>query len=246
MIAGVQQRMGDHPLETVALAAGVAYPIVRLVSKIPAPILMLGAGVALAGRGGSSGERTEEVEAVVVEETTVETTAPRRQPRVSAVVADAPDAAASQAPSGRGPGTTSAVARGTSTAADAARAQGEAVVEAIRRNPAMAAGVTVLIGGALAMMLPRSRAEERLYGRQSEEVRARARALASDGIESGRRVVEAARDEAAHQGLTPEGARRAIDDVGQRARDAVSDMADDASRTLATGGPDKTEASKSE
>ena len=54
-MSGVQQRMRDHPLETVALAAGAAYPIVRVVSKIPAPILLLGAGVAMAGRGGSKG-----------------------------------------------------------------------------------------------------------------------------------------------------------------------------------------------
>ena len=97
----------------------------------------------------------------------------------------------------------------------------------------------MLIGSALALMLPRSRAEERLYGRRSEEVRARARALASEGVESGRKVVEAAREEAAHQGLTPEGARRAIDDVGRRAREAVDDMADDAAGAIASGGADE-------
>lgn len=51
-VEGVLGRIEDHPLQTVALAAMVAYPVVRIVTKIPAPVLLLGAGVALAGRGG--------------------------------------------------------------------------------------------------------------------------------------------------------------------------------------------------
>ena len=199
------------------------------------------------GRGDSKGERAEDVETVVVEETADGTASRLREPRVSAVAADAPDpAAASSASAGRGSVGATGSAGGASGIENTAQAGGEAVVEAIRRHPGAAAGVSLLIGGALAMMLPRSRAEERLYGRQSEEVRERARALASDGIESGRRMVEAARDEADQQGLTSEGARRAIDDVGRRAREAVDDMADDAERALTSGGAGEAGAGKDE
>ena len=244
---GLGRLARDHPLETVALGAGAAYPIVRVALKIPAPILLLGAGVALAGRGGSKGERAEDVETVVVEETTDGTASRLREPRVSAVAADAPDpAATSSATAGRGAVRATGSAGRASGIEHTAQAGGEAVIETIRRHPGAAAGVSLLIGGALAMMLPRSRAEERLYGRQSEEVRERARALASDGIESGRRVVEAARDEADQQGLTSEGARRAIDDVGRRAREAVDDMADDAERALTSGGAGGAGAGKDE
>ena len=227
----------DHPLETVALAAGAAYPIVRTVLKIPAPILLLGAGVALAGRGGSKAERTEEVDtAVVAEPAAPLAAAPLREPRISDVAVDAPGAAAAPpAPVARGSGRAASPSDVASGARDTALAGADAVVETIRRYPEAAAGVSLLIGGALAMMLPRSRAEEQLYGRQSEEVRARARALASDGIEAGRKVLDAARDEAAEQGLDSEGARRAIDDVGRRAREAVDDMADDAAKAMTSG-----------
>ena len=50
VIKGAWRRVEEHPLQSVALAAGIAYPTVRIVTKIPAPILLLGAGVALVGR----------------------------------------------------------------------------------------------------------------------------------------------------------------------------------------------------
>lgn len=49
-----QSLIRDNPLRTVAIGAGVAYPVWRLVRGLPVPLLLLGAGVALSGRGGSS------------------------------------------------------------------------------------------------------------------------------------------------------------------------------------------------
>lgn len=275
-VSGLEQRLRDHPLETVAVAAGAAYPLVRLVSRIPVPILLMGAGVALAGRGGSADRRSDGGATVVEGEAyAVESAAPLREPRVSTLVGDetgiepdrgaearsrpplvetakeraarlaqgATDSAARLAQ-----GATQAYREGTGAVARAGRTGGETLAEAIQRRPAAAAGVSLLIGGALAMMLPRSRAEERLLGEASEEVRARARALASEGLESGRKVVEAVQAEAAHQGLTPEEARRAIGEVGARARKAVDDIAEDAGRAIGSGDADtsKTDTSKAE
>lgn len=44
----VERSARDNPLQAVAIAAGLAYPIFRLVSSIPVPILLVGAGLALA------------------------------------------------------------------------------------------------------------------------------------------------------------------------------------------------------
>ena len=230
-VDGVLRRVEDHPLQTVAIAAGVAYPVVRIVTKIPAPILLLGAGVALAGRGGRGpDERVEvvvasraEADAAPTEETGF------RQPKVSAVGA-----------SGTTPSSTpGAVARARANAdrrmADvgeravaAGRAGGERTIEAIRRNPAMAGGASLLIGAALAAMLPRTRAEERAFGEAAEDVREKARAAAAEGIEAGRRVLGAAAEEAERQNLTVEDAKGVVRDVAERARETIRDAGDEA------------------
>ena len=42
----LERRARENPLQTVAVAAGLAYPAWRLIANIPAPILLIGAGVA--------------------------------------------------------------------------------------------------------------------------------------------------------------------------------------------------------
>ncbi len=240
--AGVVQRVRDHPLEAVALGAGVAYPVLRIASKIPAPILLLGAGVALAGRGGAAkGRSGDRIDVTVVEEVEVAGTGAARGiasggPRVSTPVTAR--AGGSVGPAGGGAaerasagGRTSSdrIAAAGRSAAAAGRSGQDTVIEAIQRHPGAAAGLGLLIGGALAAMLPRSRAEDRAFGEAGEEARARARTLALDGIESARRVARAARDEAEDQDLTPEGARHVAEEVRSRARKGAGDMVEDVS-----------------
>src|SRR4051794_31151068 len=47
----------QHPLPTVAVAAGLAYPVWQFLINIPAPILLVGAGLALTQFGSSSRAR---------------------------------------------------------------------------------------------------------------------------------------------------------------------------------------------
>ena len=231
MTGGVRGRIEANPLQTVAIGAAAAYPLVRIVTKIPAPILLLGAGVALAGRGRSkSDERVD----VVVEEVIAEPAAGGatggdarapadvRQPRVSAVATG--DAGGATRPGSGVPPRGPSISR----AVEASRAGSESLTAAIRRNPLVAGGASLVVGAALAAMLPRSRAEGRLFGEASEEVRGRARELAATGARAGRRALEAAADEAERQDLTPEGARRAARDAAERVQDAVRDAAGEA------------------
>jgi Protein of unknown function (DUF3618) len=51
-IRNLERRARENPLQTVAVAAGLAYPAWRLLMHIPAPVLLVGAGLALAGKGG--------------------------------------------------------------------------------------------------------------------------------------------------------------------------------------------------
>jgi hypothetical protein len=53
LIHNLERRARENPLQTVAVAAGLAYPVWRLLINIPAPILLVGAGLALTKMGGS-------------------------------------------------------------------------------------------------------------------------------------------------------------------------------------------------
>lgn len=113
-------------------------------------------------------------------------------------------------------------------AVEAGRTGGETVVEGIQRNPAIAGGVSLLIGAALAAMLPRTRVEGRAFGKAAKDVRERAQSLAAEGIETGRRMIGAAADEAETQNLTGADGRNAIRDGADRVGGAIRDAADEA------------------
>ena len=51
LIHNIQRRAQENPLQTVAVAAGLAYPAWRFIINIPAPILLIGAGLALSHVG---------------------------------------------------------------------------------------------------------------------------------------------------------------------------------------------------
>ena len=47
LLQNLEMRARENPLQTAAIAAGLAYPIWRMISHIPAPVLLVGAGLAL-------------------------------------------------------------------------------------------------------------------------------------------------------------------------------------------------------
>ena len=153
--------------------------------------------------------------------------------KVSAAASDIADTASGLWESG-----TQAVAEARRQAVHGAAAAGDTVAQAardgvdevlgtIQQRPLVTAGVSLLIGGALAALLPRSRTEDRLMGETADEARARARAAARQASRSARRVAAAVREEAIDQDLTPQAARETATDVGRRVRKAAGDMAED-------------------
>ena len=60
ILRSLEQRARENPLQTAAIAAGAAYPLWRIVTSVPVPLLLIGAGLALTRRSnhvasGSSG-----------------------------------------------------------------------------------------------------------------------------------------------------------------------------------------------
>jgi membrane protein len=66
-IEGLEQRARDNPVQTMALAAGAAYPLWGLVSRIPVPLLVIGVGFALSRRPTSHEGRPREGDRSFVE-----------------------------------------------------------------------------------------------------------------------------------------------------------------------------------
>jgi ElaB/YqjD/DUF883 family membrane-anchored ribosome-binding protein len=54
LIHNLERRARENPLQAVAVAAGLAYPAWRFMINIPAPILLVGAGLALTQMGAST------------------------------------------------------------------------------------------------------------------------------------------------------------------------------------------------
>jgi ElaB/YqjD/DUF883 family membrane-anchored ribosome-binding protein len=284
----VERRARENPLQAVAIAAGLAYPAWRIVRSIPAPILLIGAGLALArpslragfGNGhegtGEPGlldqvrDRVEGATEAVKEKARqaadsvqqavsntkeqisgakeqISGTAERLQSAVSSRVASVRSGVAEAAG-----GTTDAVRDAgaqTSAALSAAREQAaqagrraqdsltraqDGLADAIERHPLVVGGIGLFIGAAIAAAIPASRAENRLLGDTSDELKNRARDLASQGYETAKaaadNVYEAGKRAAEEQGLTPGAVREALQDLGEKATTA---------HQRATGGGDE-------
>ena len=58
ILRNLENRARENPLQAAAVAAGVAYPLWRLVASIPVPILLIGAGLALTRRPGQTSAST--------------------------------------------------------------------------------------------------------------------------------------------------------------------------------------------
>jgi hypothetical protein len=254
LLVNLEHKAREHPLQTVALGAGLAYPVWQVVRSLPAPILLIGAGVALAGRGGRSGAASQRpsadrAEASFSEQGTVRGTP---QPRSNALgeagaavssgvaaVGETTSAAASRtaeaasrfaaaatdAVSSSPQAAHAAVSHAGTWAAEAGRAGAEDLAETVRRQPLLLGGLSILLGAALAACLPATRAESEAFGKASDEVKDRLNASASKGLEAvkaaGERVLQDALDVAEENGLTPQAAKEAANDLRNRAQAAA-------------------------
>jgi hypothetical protein len=66
-VESLEQRARDNPVQTLAIAAGAAYPLWGLISRIPVPLLLIGAGFALSRRPTSHSARPREGDQGIVE-----------------------------------------------------------------------------------------------------------------------------------------------------------------------------------
>jgi ElaB/YqjD/DUF883 family membrane-anchored ribosome-binding protein len=257
----VERRARENPLQAVAIAAGLAYPAWRIVRSIPAPILLIGAGLALTRTGGSTpvgdgqasaaggllddvrekvGGATEAVkerarQAADVVQQAVSGAAERMSGAAesvqSAVLSRVESVRAGTAEAASGTGAVIREAKGSAaTALSSARDQAtqatrraqDSLVDAMERHPMVVGGIGLFIGAMLAAAIPSTRAENRLLGDTSDELKNRAGDLASQGYatakDAAEKVYEAGKQAAEQQGLSPAAVRDTLQDLAEKAR----------------------------
>jgi hypothetical protein len=302
----IERRARENPLQAVAIGAGLAYPALRILRSIPAPIFLIGAGIALAGPAGrmmrrdhgadsqnrwapegtQSGGMFDQARAKVDEATGAmkETTdalkykardaASAVQQTVGSAAQQAADAAsrarstlsagaesvtstASQAVAGAADtarrlastatsaltDTTSAVTDAVSSgyrssleasahaaeqAAQAARRAQTNIIDVMERHPLVVGGIGLAIGAIIAAALPATRVENRFLGDTADELKDRARGLASEGYESAKstagQLYEETIRKAQQQGLSPDGLREAAQGIGEKLKTVADNV----------------------
>jgi hypothetical protein len=277
LIHTLERKARENPLQTVAVAAGLAYPAWRFLINIPAPVLLVGAGLALTQFGGSSrapttsarsrqsgGERQGEQLPDGLRQTAqnVSFNLSQAAEGLKEKVADAAEQARAGVSEGLGAirsraaaaisDTTEsarAAASDTVTAATAAYRSGidaasrtgdqlsesfkqskENLFETMERHPFLVGGVGLLIGAVIASALPVSQTENRLFGDTSDDLKNRARGMASEGLEVAKTTVQDIYQESAsraqQEGLSPEVVRKTVKGVGDKVKSLVEQAAD--------------------
>lgn len=256
----IETRARDNPLAAVAVAAGLALPAWRMISSIPAPILLIGAGLAMSRRsstgstgasrefGQSSapalGERASGLARAAGEKATdmIEDTqhkadviSSRVSEAVAGTVATAREMASETAAT-----VTETTRDMTRQAADKMNQARGSMTETFERYPLLVGGLAFAIGGLLASSLPVTRSENRLMGNASDAVKNRARDIAEEGVEvvqsAAGAVYEDVAAETREQGLTPETARGAV----KNAMEQASTIVERAAAAVERSGPKST------
>jgi ElaB/YqjD/DUF883 family membrane-anchored ribosome-binding protein len=231
MLESLEQRARENPLQAVAIAAGLAYPLWRLLANAPAPLLMIGAGLAMSGRHTGSGhERSGNgvdsgaagVASAAKEK--VSDIAHQLSGQVSETIGTALSKT-SEATSSVSERLRDTYHSGSEAAAGAYVQTRDSALGMIERHPFLVGGVTFAIGSLVASALPMSRQEDRLMGRTSETLKRRTKDMAAEGFEQAKSaasdVYEAASTAVTEKGLTPEAARETVRVAARSTRDAV-------------------------
>ena len=226
----LERKARDNPLQAVAVGAALAYPALKLMRAMPAPLLLVGAGLLLSrttGNGGSASDATDALRNHAQGALdTVGATLERATDNARRTVHDAQDYARQGAESvvDRATATASSIKDRVTDATDdatsairdtAGRVMGQAedLVQQTRetvsdtwdKNPLLIAAIGLGIGAFIAAAFPSTKAEETMFGDASDALRRQAEGVAAKGVEAAKSAVEGVAAAASGQGLSVDG-----------------------------------------
>lgn len=239
--ADVKSYVRDNPLQAAAIAVGAAYPVWRLLGAMPVPVMLIGAGLAMARRNGtpsyragygagSNGggvmsnlkDKASDLTSSLTEK--AQDTVESLRSKVSDTAARTTDTLSSTLDSTRQAASDTLHQVGDRASETYARAS-EQLSGMIERNPLLVGGIAFAVGSIVAAAVPVSRQESRLMGETAEDVRRRSQELAMQGLRQAKdvaqQVYETASEEIRQEGLTPEAARRTARTAVDTAREAM-------------------------
>src|SRR5436309_701126 len=185
MLQSLQRRARDNPLQAVAIGAGVAYPLWNLFRAIPAPLLLIGAGLALsrstAVREASDQTIAQLRESVSEASETARTSIQEARGAAGSMLDRAADALSStknRVAEAVSSSSSQAAGAATETAEKASSVMGAAgegvsgmatktkdvLADTYEQNPLLIAGIGLAVGALIASSLPTTTAENRIFG----------------------------------------------------------------------------------
>ena len=245
-----ERKARDNPLQAVAVGAAIAYPAFQLLRAMPAPLLLVGAGIllsrtvpnqtaALSQASGAVGDRAQDaMDKVAGAIDDAAETARRKMnhvqdyaregvDKVIGSVTDATSSAkglAAEATDSVKTAVSETAERLTSQAEELARQARDSVATTWDRNPLLVAGAGLVIGAFIAAAFPSTEVEENLLGDTSDALRRQAERV---GVDAARTAIEGVASAANEQGLSVDGLTKAGESLADKVR-AVAERGVDA------------------
>jgi ElaB/YqjD/DUF883 family membrane-anchored ribosome-binding protein len=250
--ADMKAYVRDNPLQVAAIAAGVAYPVWRMIGAIPAPVLLIGAGLAMARRSGPSrsygngyAASTDNggVVAALKDKATDLTSqiAGKAQDTVETVRSMASDTASRTVDTVSGTiesgkqAASETLHQVTERASETYSRASDTIADVIERHPLVVGGIAFAVGSIIASAVPVSRQESRIMGEAADDVRRRSQDLAMQGLRQAKDVAQQVYDTASEdirqEGLTPEVARKTARAAVESARGAMENTTNGSNRS---------------
>jgi len=133
---------------------------------------------------------------------------------------------------------TSRVSAGMSAAEGFAGTLQQNLTDTFTRQPLLLGAIGIAIGAGMAAAVPATQMETQMVGDAANRVKAQAAELAATTVdkvtETAERTLEAVKQEAAAQGLTPEGARAGAASVGAKLKTVAKNARDQSAKAKTT------------
>jgi ElaB/YqjD/DUF883 family membrane-anchored ribosome-binding protein len=250
----IERKARENPLQAIAIGAGLAYPLWGIFKTIPMPIMLVGAGLWLSrqktasrsGDGWVQGMARKMTEAgaeganrvsdeVTGAATSVSAGVESLTDKVRATAHDVRDSV-----SGMGQSVVDSVKESAVSATDSVSATASdlrnkvsefsdqtknSFVDLVDRNPLLVGSIGLAIGAFIAASLPRSDAENRVFGERSDDLKDKAMEAASRSVERAKDVAAGMVGDVAaaatSQGLHAEGLASAVEGVTEGVKSVV-------------------------
>ena len=239
----LERKARDNPLQAVAVGAALAYPALKMMRAMPAPLLLVGAGLLLSRTSDSNGSISGATDALrshaqgavdAAGETFDRATGSARRKfhdaqdyarqgvdaltesagETAALIKDRVTSAADEATSAMRDTADKVMGQ----AEDLVQQTRETVSETWDKNPLLIAAIGLGIGAFIAAAFPSTKAEETLFGDASDALRRQAEGVAAKGVDAARAAVEGVAAAASGEGLSANGLNQLGESLTEKVR----------------------------